>query len=166
MGVFKIKHILNILILVIATFLSIIIHEGFHFIVAKIFKIQVDSLIIGSGKEILIVKIKGIEIQLNMLPFGGHNNLYIPKEEYYNFKNKLILVSLAGAVGDLIFGIISLYILVFLNMSYYFKSFIIAFTIMSLGSVYFTAIRKPKNKNNDRRIIEKILDDSILEELE
>ena len=53
----------------------IIIHEGGHFIGAKICKIKVNEFAIGFGPKLFAKRIKETKYELRLIPFGGFVNL-------------------------------------------------------------------------------------------
>ncbi len=65
---------LNTLIAILKTIIMlgilVIIHEGGHFIVAKICKIKVNEFSIGFGKSIWNKTIKGTKYSLRIVPLG------------------------------------------------------------------------------------------------
>lgn len=100
----------------------VLIHEGGHFIVAKLLKIQVNEFSIGFGKKIWSKKIGDTIYSIRLLPLGGYVNM--EGEEEHSEKEgsfsktkiyKKILIVLAGAFVNIIFGLISFFILVWIK---------------------------------------------------
>ena len=96
----------------------IIIHEGAHFIVAKLCKIKVNEFSIGFGKEIFSKKKNETKYTLRLIPLGGYVNLLGEEEavdEVGSFssasKLKRFLILVAGATVNILFGIIVFLIL-------------------------------------------------------
>ena len=61
----------------------IIIHEGAHFIVAKLCRIKVNEFSVGFGKEIFSKKRNETKYTLRLIPLGGYVNL-LGEEESSN----------------------------------------------------------------------------------
>lgn len=96
----------------------IIIHEGAHFIVAKLCKIKVNEFSVGFGKEIFSKKKNETKYTLRLIPLGGYVNLLGEEEaveEEGSFskasKFKRFLILIAGATINILFGIIIFFIL-------------------------------------------------------
>ena len=99
--------------------LIILIHEFGHFIFAKLFKVKVNEFAIGMGPTILKKQGKETKYALRLFPIGGFVSMEGEGEEsdderaYCNQKTwkKMIIIS-AGAVMNLILGLILCFILV------------------------------------------------------
>ena len=99
--------------------LIIAIHEFGHFIFAKLFKVKVNEFAIGMGPTILKKQGKETKYALRLFPIGGFVSMEGEGEEsdderaYCNQKTwkKMIIIS-AGAVMNLILGLILCFILV------------------------------------------------------
>ena len=96
----------------------IIIHEGAHFIVAKLCRIKVNEFSVGFGKEIFSKKRNETKYTLRLIPLGGYVNLLGEEEssnEEGSFSNasklKRFLILIAGATINILFGIIVFFIL-------------------------------------------------------
>lgn len=50
----------------------IFIHEGGHFLAAKLFKVKVENFSIGFGPKIFTKKGKETEYSISAIPFGGY----------------------------------------------------------------------------------------------
>lgn len=104
----------------------VLIHEGGHFIVAKIFKVRVNEFSIGFGKRI-IGKLKGETMySLRAVPLGGYVMLEGEETEStdpraYNNKSvwKRMLIISAGGVVNIIFGLLAYFIIATSAVSYY-----------------------------------------------
>lgn len=104
----------------------IFIHEGGHFLFARLFKVTVHEFSIGMGPKIFSKKSKksGIAYSLRAFPIGGFVSMAGEDEESEdpNALNKkpvwqrLIIVS-AGAATNLVAGILVMFILVFSSAS-------------------------------------------------
>ena len=91
----------------------VIIHEFGHFIVAKLFKIKVNEFAVGFGPKLFAKKWGETTYKLNLIPLGGYcamegedeesedESAFCKKAPYKRF-----LVVIAGAVFNLIFGLI------------------------------------------------------------
>ena len=100
----------------------VLIHETGHYIVAKICKIKVNEFAIGFGPKIWRKKGKQTEYELRLIPLGGFVNLEGEEqdsEEQGSFSKasipKRIAVVAAGALVNIIFGIIAYAILILIR---------------------------------------------------
>lgn len=99
--------------------LIIIIHEGGHFVSAKLMKIKVNEFSIGMGPKLFQIKGKETKYTLRIVPFGGYCAMEGEDEESDDeraFINKKVgqrfFVVVAGAVMNLILGLIIVLIIV------------------------------------------------------
>lgn len=99
--------------------LIIVIHELGHFAVAKLMKIQVNEFSVGMGPKLFQHKGKKTKYSLRLVLFGGYCSMEGEDKESDSenaFVNKKvwqrILVVVAGAVMNLILGLIIVLILV------------------------------------------------------
>ena len=100
----------------------ILIHEGGHFLVAKLCKVKVNEFAIGFGPIILKKQGKETKYVLRLIPLGGFVSMEGEEERSDNegsFSNasipKRIAIVLAGAVVNIIFAIIVYFGLMFSN---------------------------------------------------
>ncbi len=100
----------------------IIIHETGHYMVAKLCKIRVNEFAIGFGPKIWTHKGKETTYELRLIPLGGFVRLegeeeQSDKEGSFNRASipKRIAVVAAGAMVNIIFGIITYGILIFIR---------------------------------------------------
>ncbi len=107
---FKIVFLLGFLIL---------IHEGGHFIAARIFKVKVEEFSIGFGPKIFSKKGKETEYSLSLIPFGGYVKMTGETErsnEKGAFNNAKLLhrtaIVASGPFVNIVFGIIVYFILI------------------------------------------------------
>lgn len=108
-NLFKIVFLLGFLIF---------IHEGGHFLAARLSKVKVEEFSIGFGPKILKKKGKETEYSLSLFPFGGYVKMTGEDEKsddpnsFNNAKllNRIFIVA-AGAIVNIIFGIIVYFIL-------------------------------------------------------
>lgn len=96
----------------------VIIHEGAHFIVAKLCRIKVNEFSIGFGKEIFSKKKNETKYTIRLIPLGGYVNLLGEEDaidEVGSFSNasklKRFFILIAGAIINILFGIIVFFIL-------------------------------------------------------
>lgn len=96
----------------------VIIHEGAHFIVAKLCGIKVNEFSIGFGKEIFSKKKNETKYTIRLIPLGGYVNLLGEEDaidEVGSFSNasklKRFLILVAGAIINIVFGIVVFFIL-------------------------------------------------------
>ena len=95
------------------------IHEGGHFLVAKLCKVKVNEFAIGFGKILWQKQGKETKYSLRMIPLGGFCNMEGEEEESDapgSFSKasvwKRIAIVLAGATVNIVFGILVYFILV------------------------------------------------------
>lgn len=97
----------------------IIIHEGGHFLVAKLCKIKVNEFAIGFGPEILKKQGKETKYALRLIPLGGFVSM--EGEETYSDKIgsfskasifKRISIVASGALVNIIFGLLVYFIII------------------------------------------------------
>ena len=114
--------ILYILIAVLFFGILIFIHEGGHFLSARLCRVDVKEFSIGMGPGIIskTSKKSGTKYALRALPIGGFVSMEGEDEDSENpnaFCNKSVpkrmLIVIAGAVINIIFGFILMFILVF-----------------------------------------------------
>lgn len=112
----KIMFLLGILVL---------IHEGGHFIIAKLCKIRVNEFSIGFGKIIWSKEYKETKYELRIIPLGGFVRLEgeeEPSDKEGSFSNapiwKKVLIVAAGGIVNIIFALILFFILVIFYYKY------------------------------------------------
>ena len=100
----------------------VLIHETGHYLVAKACKIRVNEFAIGFGPKIWHKKGKETEYELRLIPLGGFVNLEGEGEESNeegSFSQasipKRILVIIAGAVVNILFGIFAYFCLILIR---------------------------------------------------
>ncbi|HMN69067.1 MAG TPA: RIP metalloprotease RseP [Bdellovibrionales bacterium] len=98
--------------------LLIFVHEMGHFLVAKFFKVRVETFSLGFGKKILSFKRGDTTYALSLIPLGGYVKMYgddptadIPEsEKKYAFLHKpvwpRVAIVLAGPLMNLLFAVI------------------------------------------------------------
>ncbi len=72
MGVFSIPYLGNLIAMAIMLGVLILIHETGHFLMAKLFKVNVKVFSIGFGKKLFSVKKGETEYQFSLIPLGGY----------------------------------------------------------------------------------------------
>ena len=97
----------------------ILIHEGGHFIVAKLCNVKVNEFAIGFGPTILKKQGKETKYALRLIPLGGFVSMEGEEELSENERSfskasipKRIAIVSAGAIVNIIFGICAYFILI------------------------------------------------------
>ena len=115
--------IINALKIIFLLGFLIFIHEGGHFLVAKLCKVRVNEFAIGFGPTILKKQGKETKYALRLIPLGGFVNMEGETEASNKgdaFNNaaipKRIAIVAAGATVNIVFGITVFMILI--TMSY------------------------------------------------
>lgn len=114
--------VLYIILAILIFGLLIFIHEGGHYIAARIFKVTINEFAIGMGPKIFTRKSKktGISYSLRLFPIGGFVSMNGEDEESDDpgaFCNKAVwkrmIITVAGAAMNIILGIIvmSIYVI-------------------------------------------------------
>lgn len=113
------SFLINALKIIFLLGFLVFIHEGGHFLVAKLCKVKVNEFAIGFGPT-LVSKIKGdTKYALHLIPLGGFVSME-GEEERSNtegsFSNagvlRKIAIVLAGGVVNIIFGLLVYFILI------------------------------------------------------
>ena len=117
--------LINTIKIVFLLGILVFIHEGGHFIVAKLCKIKVNEFSIGFGKIIYSKKYKDTTYELRLIPLGGFVKLEgeeTPSEEKGSFsKAKIwqkILIVAAGGLINIVFAILVFFFLVLFYYRY------------------------------------------------
>ena len=171
-----INFIITALKVVILLGFLIFIHEGGHFIVAKLCKIKVKEFAIGFGPTIWKKQGKETKYALRLIPLGGFVNLEGEderSEEEGSFSEASILkrmaIIVAGGLVNIIFGLAVYFILMTSignNTSLIVKEAIPEYAAEQNGVVTEDEIIKINNKKvNVKSDIDKILKNSNGEEL-
>ena len=97
----------------------ILIHEGGHFIVAKLCKVKVNQFAIGFGPQIFSKQGKETKYALRLIPLGGFVSMEgeeqaSEEEGAFNKASipKRIAIVAAGAFVNIVFGLIVYFIIV------------------------------------------------------
>ena len=100
----------------------VLIHETGHYLDAKLCKIKVYEFALGFGPKIWRKKGKETEYELRLIPLGGFVNLEgeeLESDEKGSFSkasiSKRIAVVAAGAVVNIVFGILAYFFLVLIR---------------------------------------------------
>lgn len=117
--------IVNAIKIIFLLGILVFIHEGGHFIVAKLCKVKVNEFALGFGKTILSKKIGETTYALRIIPLGGFVRMEgeeQPSEEQGSFsKAKIwqkILIVLAGGLVNIIFAIVIVFLIVMIYYKY------------------------------------------------
>ena len=113
-----ISFLISALKIIILLGFLVLIHEGGHFIVAKLFRIKVNEFAIGFG-PIIFTKEKGeTKYALRLIPLGGFVSMEgeeerSDKEGSFSMASvpKRIAIVAAGGLVNIIFGVILYYII-------------------------------------------------------
>ncbi len=100
----------------------VIIHEGGHFVVAKLCNIKVNEFSVGFGKTIWSKQGKETKYSLRLIPLGGFVSMEgedenSEDERAFNKAGilKKIAVVTAGPIVNIVFGILVYFILILVN---------------------------------------------------
>ena len=119
------NFIISALKIIIMLGILVFIHEGGHFLVAKLFKIRVNEFAIGFGPK-LFTKEKGETLYaLRLIPLGGFVDLEgesKPSDAEDSFSKasvpKRIAIVAAGGLVNIIFGILLYFLLLLTIMNF------------------------------------------------
>ena len=119
--------IINTLKIIFMLGFLVLIHEGGHFLVAKLFKIKVNEFAIGFG-PVIFTKQKGeTRYALRLIPLGGFVDMEGEAERSDaegSFSKasiwKRIAVVSAGAIVNIIFGLLLYFVLVAIKTNIYY----------------------------------------------
>lgn len=113
-----ISFLISALKIVILLGFLVLIHEGGHFIIAKLFKIKVNEFAIGFGPQIFEKEKGETKYALRLIPLGGFVNMEgeeerSDKEGSFSEASipKRIAIVLAGGLVNILFGILLYYII-------------------------------------------------------
>ena len=114
-----ISFIINAIKIIFLLGFLIIIHEGGHFLVARLCKVKVNEFAIGFGKTLLQKQGKETKYTLRIIPLGGFCNMEGEAEESEaegSFSkasvSRRIAIVVAGAAVNILFGILVYFILI------------------------------------------------------
>ena len=113
-----ISFIINAIKIIFLLGFLIIIHEGGHFLVARLCKVKVNEFAIGFGKILWQKQGKETKYTLRIIPLGGFCSMEGEDEESEaegSFSKasvwKRMAIVVAGAVVNILFGILVYFIL-------------------------------------------------------
>lgn len=114
-----ILFLINALKIIFLLGFLIFIHEGGHFLIAKLCKVKVKEFAIGFGPTIWKKEGKETKYALRLIPLGGFVSMEGEDEESENERSfskasipKRIAIVAAGAIVNILFGLIVYFILV------------------------------------------------------
>ena len=98
----------------------ILIHEGGHFCIAKLFKVKVNEFSIGFGKKIITKKRGETTYSLRIIPLGGYVSMLGEEERSEDERSfskqsipKRIAIVAAGGLVNILFGLLIYFIVLF-----------------------------------------------------
>ncbi len=118
--------VLYVILAILIFGVLILIHEGGHFLFARLFKVTVREFSIGMGPAIFSRKSKktGIAYSLRLIPFGGYVSMVGEDEEsddenafYKKPVWQRIIITAAGAAMNVIAGVLVMTILLSTTMT-------------------------------------------------
>ena len=114
-----INFLINAIKIIFLLGFLVLIHEGGHFLVAKLCKVKVNEFAIGFGRILLQKQGKETKYSLRLIPLGGFCSMEGEEEESDapgSFSKasvwKRMSIVVAGATVNIIFGILVYFILV------------------------------------------------------
>lgn len=114
-----ISFIINAIKIIFLLGFLILIHEGGHFLVAKLCKVRVNEFAIGFGKVIWSRQGKETKYSIRIIPLGGFCSMEGEDEEsdaVGSFSKvsvwKRMAIVFAGATVNIIFGILVYFVLI------------------------------------------------------
>ena len=114
-----INFLINAIKIIFLLGFLVLIHEGGHFLVAKICKVKVNEFAIGFGKILLQKQGKETKYSLRLIPLGGFCSMEGEDEESDapgSFSKasvwKRMAIVLAGATVNIVFGILVYFLLI------------------------------------------------------
>ncbi len=114
-----INFIINTIKILFLLGFLVLIHEGGHFIIAKLCKVKVNEFSIGFGKKLLQRQGKETKYTLRLIPLGGYVSMEgedeaSDKEGSFSKASlgKRFAIVLAGATVNILFGLIVYFIII------------------------------------------------------
>ncbi len=111
--------IINIIKIAFLLGFLVTIHEGGHFLMAKLFKIKVEEFSIGFGPRIITKQGKETLYSISLIPFGGYVRMLGEEErsdDPRSFNNsklwKRMMVVLAGPIVNICFALLVYFVLI------------------------------------------------------
>jgi regulator of sigma E protease len=112
------SFIIGALKIIILLGFLVLIHEGGHFLVAKKCNVKVLEFSIGFGKELFSKQGKETKYTLRIIPLGGYCKMLGEEEAVEDDRafnkatiGKRLLIVFAGAFVNIVFGLITFWIL-------------------------------------------------------
>lgn len=113
-----ISGIINAIKIIFLLGFLVLIHEGGHFLIAKLCKVKVNEFSIGFGKTIWKKQGKETLYSLRLIPLGGFVQMEGENEESEDSRSftkasipRRIAIVAAGAMVNILFGIIAYFLL-------------------------------------------------------
>ncbi len=119
---------LYIFLSILAFGFLIFIHESGHYLFARLFKVKINEFSIGMGPAIFskVSKKNGIKYSFRALPIGGYvamaGETEDDEDENAFYKKPVwnrIIITLAGAMVNIVFGILLIFILIMPRNDFY-----------------------------------------------
>ena len=114
-----ILFLINALKIIFLLGFLIFIHEGGHFLVAKLCKVKVNEFAIGFGPTLFKKQGKETKYALRLIPLGGFVSMEGEDEESEHERSysnasipKRIAIVAAGAIVNIVFGLILYFVLI------------------------------------------------------
>lgn len=112
--------LLNVIKIIFVLGFLVLIHEGGHFLVAKLFKVKVNEFSIGFGKQLFSKKKGETVYSLRMVPLGGFVSMLGEDERSEDERSfskqsipKRIAIVVAGGLVNIAFGILIYFLVMF-----------------------------------------------------
>lgn len=172
-----ISFILTALKVIILLGFLVFIHEGGHFLVAKLCKIKVNEFAIGFGPTIWKKQGKETKYAIRLIPLGGFVNLEGEEEHSEkegSFSNasvpKKIAIVVAGGAVNIVFGLLIYFVLMASIGNYASQEVEIVderYASFSAGikegdTIYKINNKKIRNKNDVQEILEKSKGEEVI----
>lgn len=114
-----VSFVINAIKIIFLLGFLILIHEGGHFLVAKLCKVKVNEFAIGFGKIIWKKQGKETQYSLRLIPLGGFCSMEGEEQKSDDIGSfskasvwKRMAIVIAGATVNIVFGILVYFILV------------------------------------------------------
>lgn len=119
------SFLISIIKIIFLLGILVFIHEGGHFIIAKLCKIRVNEFALGFGPTILKIQGKETKYALRLIPLGGFVSMEgeeerSEKEGSFSMASipKRIAIVVAGGTVNIIFAILFYFIIALTNTNY------------------------------------------------
>lgn len=165
-----ISFLLNAFKIIIMLGFLVFIHEGGHFLIAKLFKVKVNEFAIGFGPTIYSKEKGETKYALRLIPLGGFVSMEgeeerSQKEGSFSMASipKRIAIVAAGAIVNIVFGLLVYFSIVAISGNFY--STTVDHTLDDYAAKNYGIVagdkivkvndKKVKNKNEITEILEK-----------